>query len=389
MKKILLFSLLSFFLWTNIYAQQAEQIVSIVKKPHDLAYFSQQAELWWNEIQSDKQNENAWWNFYLANRYARMMAMNQQQKLDEKAAYIKADSTINKLMEAHIPNSFTYHYTIWKQGGLNIINQEHLFKAYELNPDFPGICEDILTLSETKWERDKRKKYNKLRAPNEFSPGILAYNYNMMMTADTNAIILSMGDNDTYPQWYLQDVKNIRTDIQVINLGLILIEKYREMFFKELGIPILPSDSLYKKGVHPQTIIIKHLLDYASEKYPVYLSLTIWKNFYQEYNDQLFIVGLALKYSEENIDNIALLKKNLEENYLLDYIKMDLQDDQSQFLVNRTNVNYLPGLIKLYTHYKIAGDKAGMQGAKNLAMLIIAKSGDKKWAEEAQEIFKD
>jgi len=41
--------------------------------------------LWWNEIQSDKQNENAWWNFYLANRYARMMAMNQQQKLDEKA----------------------------------------------------------------------------------------------------------------------------------------------------------------------------------------------------------------------------------------------------------------------------------------------------------------
>ena len=386
MKKVsgILFIILFNF---NLFAQKAEEITSIVKVPHEHAYFVEQAELWWNIIEENKSNENAWYQYYLANRYARFTSQAKNDEFAKESEHLRTDSTILAMIEENIPNTFTHHYTIWKQGGLNDVNQPHLFKAYELNPQFPGIAEDMLTVSEINRQMVKRKRYNKERKANELSPGILAYNYNVLMTTEKNAIVLSNGDNDTYPQWFLQDVKGIRPDVHIMNINLLLIEPYRNLYFQELGIPLLKNDSLYKKDTYPQTIIIKHLFKYASKDYPIYIGLTMWKKYYSDSDDNLYIVGIALKYSEKNIDNIALLKKNFDENYALDYLKIRYSEDPSIELVKRTNINYLPGLIKLYEHYKLSGDKDGMEQSKGRALLIINASEDEKWKQESTKIF--
>ena len=59
---------------------------------------------------------------------------------------------------------------------------------------------------------------------NRYTARDLAYNY--LNSCDENAIIITHGDNDTFPLWYAQEVEGVRTDVRVMNTSLLGMDWY-------------------------------------------------------------------------------------------------------------------------------------------------------------------
>lgn len=59
---------------------------------------------------------------------------------------------------------------------------------------------------------------------NRYTARDLAYNY--LQSTGEQAILVTHGDNDTFPLWYLQEVEGVRTDVRIVNTSLLGTDWY-------------------------------------------------------------------------------------------------------------------------------------------------------------------
>ncbi len=383
MKKIF-YSLIIALCVFNIKAQELKKVYSIVKEMQDEDWYKNQKDLWIKEIDKDSKNAVAWENYYNATRALKNISW---QNTEQQEKYIKECKAISEKAYASVPDSYQANLILWRESGNNLKSIQYLEKAYELNPNNEEVLVNMLTQSKLMGKENEYSEYCKeYYKTNDISSGLLNWGYNLLSEVDERAIIFTIGDNDTYPVWLMQESFGIRKDVEILNYGLLGVDDYREKVFEKIGLPALSfrldNSKTPKERKESQEKMMDHIFKYS--KRPIYICNTAISYFKDKYDEDLHLTGLTYKYSKENIDNISLIIRNYEKRYLLDYLKITFPFNIGNKVADDSQAVYLPALTKLYKHYKNTEQNEKLKGVKDLLFLIAERTNN---TEEINKIF--
>lgn len=362
-------------------AQKPEKIYSHaqVRKTND--FYLQQIDLWRKVIEKDNKNAEAWFNYYKANRYAHissghdsMYARNRFQRM----------SSVVKEIEENIPETFEAHFIKWANGYNDWNLLPELKKAYAIDSTRIETYDGFINLYEVERDEENRNRFlQKWKESGHISTGLLHYNYNVLQSVKPNAVLITAGDNDTYFAWMLQAVWGIRKDVLIVNVGLASMKRYSARLSKELGVNLPNTDDLNYEDYTAQ--LYKALVQNAAKR-PVYIGLTVGKEYLKPVEKNLYLVGLVYAFSEQPFDNIAFLKRNMEREYTLDYLNLSFNNDPYESVVAIANSNYIIPMITLFNHYKVSGEMEKANFWKEKAKWVAKKAN---MEEQTKDYFKE
>ncbi|MDY5969082.1 MAG: DUF2723 domain-containing protein [Bacteroidales bacterium] len=88
---------------------------------------------------------------------------------------------------------------------------------------------------------------------------------NYLNSVNKNAVLISFGDNDTFPIWYAQEVEGVRTDVRILNYTLAgmhwYIEQLYDKFYESEPLPLTLPYSFYDLG-EDQTFLLDNSAEF-------------------------------------------------------------------------------------------------------------------------------
>ena len=233
-----------------------------------------------------------------------------------------------------------YAFAIWI--GLGVISLwELLTKKLKLNQviaagSVTAVCLILvpgIMASENWFDHNRSDKY----AARDFAE-------NYLNSCDPNAILITNGDNDTFPLWYAQEVEGVRTDIRVVNYMLSSGDWYvhqlaRKIYDSEpLRFTLTPDQynkgvnefvPYFNKGTIAERVELKDLIKFIADETP--RSKVTWQsnqliNFFPTKRVKLTVdsaravqSGIVPAYMKDRI--VPVIEWDIKQNYL---IKNDL-----------------------------------------------------------------
>ncbi|MDR3339090.1 MAG: DUF2723 domain-containing protein [Candidatus Symbiothrix sp.] len=148
-----------------------------------------------------------------------------------------------------------YAFCIWI--GLGVAWVIKSLEKAKLPPLYSAIAGSCLCLlvpvqmaSQTWDDHDRSKRYV-----------CRDFGYNYLTTCEPNSVIFTMGDNDTFPLWYAQEVEGYRTDVRVCNLSYLqtdwYIDQMKRQAYDSEPLPISWNKTDYVQGKHEVAYLMR------------------------------------------------------------------------------------------------------------------------------------
>lgn len=368
------------FFAAGLMAQQPNEILGIAKESKDVNYYKEQSALWKKETRARPNDANAWRQYYKAERAFLQTTYPEVWLNNSGEIYGKLRVIIDE-SKKHIDNSFEYYL----MEGINVRGKASAAfykKAFAIDPERDETYEGLFVYYVLTFQKEKASEVAKrMLKSNYFSNANLKWNYNALQTADKNGVFITHGDMDAIPKWVLQYGMNIRPDVLVMNKWMMIDSKqYFDLVFKDLGIkPHAKKPTDFKNPTEHHENLIAYVL--KNSKRPVYMGCNTDTKFFKKYGleNNIYLVGAAFVYCSNDLDNMAITKKNFEQTYNLEYLFTNFQQHPDDVVVKKyLNVTYIPGIIKLINHYKLLDDAKKLKYYETLLNRIAEDSGRKK-----------
>lgn len=251
-----------------------------------------------------------------------------------------------------------------------------LKRALKLDPglDDPHYTLWVLLLSQGKSEQ-AAGHLRALLDTGRFPEPLVDLGYNMLVGVELNAIVLTNGDNDTYPPLALQTGRGFRTDVAIVNLSLLNTLWYRRQLRDgPLRVPVPLLDAKVK-GM-PSQAALKGLIENLTKdgwKRPLYVAVTVYRKQYSIPN-KLSLEGVLYRVLPSRGDEIEnsgeRLARNLGRLYRLDSASsLGINWDQWSSL-RPLMMNYAVAEGRFAASLAGAGDLARARGEMQRALTL-------------------
>ncbi|MBU0692502.1 hypothetical protein KKH18_11910 [bacterium] len=251
-------------------------------------------------------SEDAYANWMYAARYAEQE--NYEELLMKGVKKYPANPTL------------LYLAGLLKHGAVGDFEGQRYFeRSIELDPTYNDPWFGLVGIYMERRDEDKlNNALRRLLKGAAIAEEVMDYNYNVLTTLDRNAILITNGDNDTYPCWVLQRILNYRTDVTIVNRSLMNTEWYPG-YLMEQGLPRFMTQeeieefrdrrlAAMKESGKPPVYsemgdsLVVYLTNYAAKfGRPVYFALTLYDS---EILDPLksegVMLGLAIRVTESD-----------------------------------------------------------------------------------------
>ena len=367
------FSVMLLLLALPLRAEEPEPVLRLSRSEQkSQEWYATQALLWKDRVAADPTDAKAWSYYYIASEYAGRGR--PEGETDQESHKI-----LDKMAD-HVPDSYEY----WSLRARQLPFQDSqktsaLERAVELCPDCDEALETLALIKTQQGDQAKAEDlWTRLHETGVIAPGLLDYNYNMLMSTEADAILITNGDNDTFPALLLQALHGIRSDVTILNLFLSF--NYRDtlaMLLERRGIDL----DVHKLPKDDSTSFLAELCAALDKSFgvPVYVALTVPTHRRDRMKDSLYLCGLATRFAGGGVDNMALLRRNLETRFRLDSLTHDWYGESHvsyKPVVVRLGANYSFPFMMLSEHYETSGNEPRARHWRQLALTMARKSGD-------------
>jgi len=195
----------------------------------------------------------------------------------------------------------------------DVKGRDLLERAVDIDPNYVDPWFSLITIYMSSHEEEKTNlALRKVYESGYIFDDVMDYNYNVLTCLDSNAVLITNGDNDTYPAWVLQRLMNYRPDVTVANMSLLNTDWY-PVYLVGHGAPAFISESelgALRKEVEQDLAASKDRADFQNpyarplleklikaaerEGRPVYFALTLYDDdFTKQYKEKGRQLGLA------------------------------------------------------------------------------------------------